>query len=173
VNFSDPFGLCPPTTPAEVLPCAGQMAAPAMALFQSLFKAMTLVLPMGEGAGAITSLGLGGRAAEVGVQANRAAGLAGEAAVAREAAAKGITIVGSQVAARTSQGLRVIDHLVQQADGSLVALEVKTGGGVRTAAQLAKDAAMETEGATLVGKNAPDALRGLTVQIPTTEVRPW
>ena len=32
---------------------------------------------------------------------------------------------------------------------------------------------METEGATLVGKNAPDALQGLTVQIPTIVIRPW
>jgi hypothetical protein len=68
--------------------------------------------------------------------------------------------------------LRVIDHLIQATDGSYVAIEVKTGNAVRSAAQLGKDAAMESEGATIVGKNAPQALRGETVRIPTVEVRP-
>ena len=123
----------------------------------------------------ITGLELGGagagRVTQAGITANRARGLAAEAKVALQITQDGGTILGSHVAARTSLGLRIIDHLVQQADGSMVAIEVKSGGGVRSAVQLAKDEEMATEGATLVGKNAPAALRGQAVQLPTIEVR--
>ena len=81
-------------------------------------------------------------------------------------------MVGQHVAARTSAGLRVIDILAQRPDATLVAIEVKTGNATRNASQLLKDALMELEGATLVGKNAPEALRGTTVHVPTVERRP-
>ncbi len=79
VNFSDPFGLCPPKKLSEVLYCAGQMAEPAMRIARVMWTAETLVLPMGEG-GALTTLSLGGRAAQGGTAAARALGEAGEVA---------------------------------------------------------------------------------------------
>ena len=94
------------------------------------------------------------KAVRAGVQANRIAGKAAEALAAKELVAEGSTILGSQVGARTSDGLRVIDHLIQNPAGKLVAVEVKAGNGSRSAAQLAKDGKMATEGAVLVGKHA-------------------
>jgi RHS repeat-associated protein len=108
---------------------------------------------------------------EVGVQANRARGLAAEARVAEELLQEGHVILGSHVAVNTAEGRRVIDHLIQTADGQIIAIEVKSGGAVRNSSQLAKDAALATEGGTLVGKNAPDALRGQTIIITTIERR--
>lgn len=98
---------------------------------------------------------------------NRAAGKEAEAIVARQLEAEGYRIVGSQVGARTSQGLRFIDHLVQDPVGNLIAIEVKSGGGVRTGLQIAKDSEMATRGAVLVGKNAPAGLAGASRVIPT------
>jgi len=92
--------------------------------------------------------------------ANRAAGIAGERIAARQLAAAGNKILGSQVSVRTSSGLRRIDHLIQTPGGRIVAIEVKTGNAVRNAAQLAKDALLSTEGGVLVGRNSPMALRG-------------
>jgi RHS repeat-associated protein len=108
-----------------------------------------------------------GRAATL--AANKAAGKAAEAAVARELTAAGEIILGSQVRAETSQGVRIIDHLVENADG-IRAVEVKSGNGVRNAEQVAKDAAMAIDGATLTGKHAPDPLKGKKVLLET-EVR--
>jgi Holliday junction resolvase-like predicted endonuclease len=97
----------------------------------------------------------------------RAYGLAAEARVAQELVSEGHTILGSQVTVRTSAARRVIDHLVQLSDGTIVAIEVKSGHAVRTASQIAKDTAMATEGGTIVGRNAPAALRGQTLLINT------
>ena len=102
--------------------------------------------------------------------ANKAMGKAAEAAVASELKAEGATILGSRVSAKTSAGARrVIDHLVEKS-GQIGAVEVKAGGATRNAAQIAKDNAMASGGATLVGKNAPAGLRGQTLRIET-EVR--
>jgi RHS repeat-associated protein len=98
---------------------------------------------------------------------NRLAGKEAEAVVGQQLVDEGYTILGSQVSVRTSQGLRVIDHLVQDAEGNILAIEVKNGGGFRKPLQVLKDTLMETEGAVIVGKNAPDALRGSTLRIPT------
>jgi len=73
------------------------------------------------------------------------------------------------VGVQTDKGLRVVDHMVQDG-GKLSAVEVKTGGATRNASQLAKDASMESKGGKIVGKNAPENLRGQTVKMPT-EVR--
>jgi RHS repeat-associated protein len=105
------------------------------------------------------------------VTLNRQAGQAAERLVADQLVAEGYEIVGSQVAVRTSEGLRYIDHLVRTPTGELIAVEVKSGGATRSAAQVAKDTAMASEGGRIVGKNAPDALRGQTVVIPTVERR--
>jgi hypothetical protein len=64
-------------------------------------------------------------------------------------------------------GLRVIDHLVQAPTGEIVAVEVKSGGAVRTGLQTLKDAAIEAGLGTFVGKNAPANLRGTSQPIPT------
>jgi hypothetical protein len=53
----------------------------------------------------------------------------------------------------------------------ITAIEVKRGGAVRSAAQLEKDAAMESEGA-LVGNNG-GALQGQTLKLKTVEARPF
>jgi hypothetical protein len=107
----------------------------------------------------------------VGVQANRAAGLAAEARTASDLIAEGNTILGSHVGARTSEGLRVIDHLIQTPNGQILAIEIKSGGAVRNARQMLKDSLMATEGAVITGKNAPVALRGQQIVISTIERR--
>jgi hypothetical protein len=106
-----------------------------------------------------------------GVQLNRAVGVRAEFAVARQLQAEGHTVLASQVTIRTSAGTRRVDHLVQTQDGHIFATEVKSGGGVRSGRQLAADHAMEVEGGTIVGTNAPEALRGRTLRIPTQEWR--
>ncbi|MCK6575797.1 hypothetical protein L6V77_32485 [Myxococcota bacterium] len=62
-----------------------------------------------------------------------------------------------------------MDHLIQTPSGQIFAVEVKSGGAVRSASQLAKDALLGTEGGVLVGKNAPAALRGQQLIIQTIE----
>jgi uncharacterized protein (DUF1501 family) len=101
--------------------------------------------------------------------ANRAAGLAAERLAARQLVAEGNAILGSQASVRTSLGLRRVDHLIQTPGGQILAVEVKTGNAARSAAQLAKDAALATEGGVLVGRNAPAALRGQQLIIQTIE----
>jgi RHS repeat-associated protein len=109
-------------------------------------------------------------AAEI-LATNRVAGKTAEALAKTDLVAQGNKILGSQVAVWTSLGLRVIDHLVQTPEGQIVAYEVKSGQAVRSAAQLAKDAEIATKGGVFVGKNAPAALRGQTLAVPTFELR--
>ena len=64
VNFSDPFGLCPPRTMAEVPICIGQLLAPAQRPLEIAGTVITQGLVAGLGAtmragAAITTLGLG------------------------------------------------------------------------------------------------------------------
>lgn len=103
--------------------------------------------------------------------ANKAAGKAAEAQAAKDLVAEGNTILGSQVSVRTAAGRRVIDHLVQDAKGTIRAVEVKSGGAVRNASQHRKDNALATQGGTFVGKNAPASLRGQKGIIETVERR--
>ncbi|HWO25766.1 MAG TPA: hypothetical protein VNO30_43820, partial [Kofleriaceae bacterium] len=105
------------------------------------------------GSGIQASVARGASQAEI-LAANRAAGIAAERAAARQLVAEGNTILGSQVSVRTSLGLRRIDHLIQTPGGQILAVEVKSGNAVRSAAQLAKDAALASEGGVLVGRNA-------------------
>jgi RHS repeat-associated protein len=138
----------------------------AATLLVSMGDAAAIVLPGVPALGGLTS-----KAEKVGatVLENAAKGKAAEKAVAGELKAEGKTILGSQVKAETSQGTRVIDHLVEDG-GTVGAVEVKSGNATRNASQVAKDGAMASEGATLKGKNAPDSLKGKTVKIET-EVR--
>jgi hypothetical protein len=90
------------------------------------------------------------------LEANKARGLLGEAHVVDLIAAGQIIpevgqpvtqIKGSQVPVRTAAGdLRIIDHVVVLADGTTVALEVKTDGAVRGPSQVAADAHIEQFG---------------------------
>jgi RHS repeat-associated protein len=67
VNFSDPFGLCPPKTLAEVFMCTGQILQPWQRPLEIAGMAVMLPLTITGEAGAITTLGIaGGRAAMVG-----------------------------------------------------------------------------------------------------------
>jgi len=100
---------------------------------------------------------------------NNATGKAAEALAKADLEAQGYTVIGSNVTARTSVGIRYIDHLVD-VEGDLFAVEVKSGGAVRNGSQLLKDTAMEMEGATLSGPNVPANLQGQTFNIPTVEM---
>ena len=120
-----------------------------------------MAVPLGEGSG----LSKGAQMLE-----NAAQAAAGEAKVAGELVSEGTTILGSRVGVQTDKGLRVVDHLTDAGNGGLKAVQVKTGGATRNTAQLAKDDAMATRGGKIVGKNAPEGLRGQTRKIPT-EVR--
>ncbi|MGD9588460.1 MAG: RHS repeat-associated core domain-containing protein [Pyrinomonadaceae bacterium] len=85
---------------------------------------------------------------------NGAKGAIGEAIALAKLAADGVEVVGTRVSAKlASGGRRVIDILVKVGD-EVVAIEVKTGGARRGAAQVTKDAEMLSNGATLVGQNA-------------------
>jgi len=123
---------------------------------------------MAMGVGLIAGLEIASNALEPGegevaqVLKNAAMGKAGEAIVREQLVGEGKTILGSQVSARTSEGRRVIDHLVKDANG-VHAVEVKTGNATRNGRQLAKDNAMATNGAKLVGKNAPTDMKGTEV----------
>jgi RHS repeat-associated protein len=103
--------------------------------------------------------------------ANKAAGAAAEAQAASDLIAEGNTILGSQVSVRTAGGRRVVDHLIETPEGDIVAVEVKSGDAVRNSSQLAKDQLIATEGGVIIGKNAPDALKGQQLIINTIERR--
>ncbi len=75
-------------------------------------------------------------------------GKAAEAQAAKDLVAEGNSILGSQVSVRTAKGRRVIDHL----NGTIRAVEVKAGGAVRNASQLAKDNTLATQGEPLLVK---------------------
>jgi uncharacterized protein RhaS with RHS repeats len=120
----------------------------------------------------VTGLGLELRAVKAArLAANKVAGKAAEARAARELVAEGNRIIGSQVTVQTAAGRRVIDHVIETPDGTIKAIEVKSGNAERSASQKAKDAAAETTGATFKGKNAPEQLRGETRKIKTEERR--
>jgi RHS repeat-associated protein len=97
---------------------------------------------------------------------NAATGKLGEAIVRDQLVSEGKTVLGSQVSVQTSEGRRVIDHLVQDG-GGVRAVEVKTGNATRNARQVAKDSAMANEGGKIVGKNAPPDLRGKIMKVIT------
>ncbi|MGG2100494.1 RHS repeat-associated core domain-containing protein [Stenotrophomonas sp. NRRL B-14846] len=181
-TFDDPDGRCPScdrfgdafakepqafdhpgfTVPAAIV--AAAMAAPVVweVGMAAMANPATTTAIVGE---------VGAAAGVTGVGANQAVGKAAERLAAKELVAEGNKILGSQVGARTSSGLRVIDHLVETPSGKVMGIEVKAGNGVRNSAQLTKDAKMATEGAVLTGKNAPEALRGQRMIIETVERR--
>ncbi len=102
---------------------------------------------------------------------NRQQCLAAEKIVAQQLEAQGNKVLGSHVGIRTSKGLRVVDHLVQTPDGTIIAIEVKSGNAIRNPAQIAKDQIIATEGGVVVGKNAPAGLSGQPVKIVTVVIQ--
>ncbi len=135
------------------------------------FQDATTLIPVGTVLRGLQVLRNAGRAVQTGLQANRAAGKAAELLAAKELVAEGNILLGSQVAARTANGLRVIDHLIMTPAGKIIAVEVKAGNAIRSAAQLGKDGKMAIDGAILVGKNVPESLRGQKIVIDTIERR--
>jgi RHS repeat-associated protein len=80
VNFSDPFGLCPPKTLAEVFMCTGQILQPWQPVLETWATAVLSILPLGGGGGrAFTKLGL----AEAGTEAYAAGRALSAAALAK------------------------------------------------------------------------------------------
>ncbi len=120
-------------------------------------------------------LGVAGQALEASPLAtqigrNALKGGAGEATVKAILRMRGYKIVGEQVSVMTSAGRRVVDFVVEKA-GETLAIEVKTGDAVRSASQLAKDAAMESEGGRVGASGG--ALAGQTLKVRTIEMRPF
>jgi RHS repeat-associated protein len=103
---------------------------------------------------------------------NKAAGKAAEQAVVTTLKKEGREILGQQVGVKTSQGLRKVDVLTKDAAGKLANVEVKSGGAVRNASQVAKDNEIAAQGGTYVGKNTPESMRGQTVKVPTEVKKP-
>jgi hypothetical protein len=102
---------------------------------------------------------------------NRKNGKRREDEVKKELEAEGHEVVGSQVTVKTPKTNRVIDHVIKEkGTGAHKAIEVKAGGAKRSRQQIEKDNAMEHQGGTFVGKNAPPHLQGQTLKIKT-EVR--
>lgn len=111
------------------------------------------------------------RAAER-LEANKLQGSAGEVRVEGEILSGNpiaelgspATLVGSQVQVETSAGLRIIDHLVELPTGELVALEVKTGGAVRSQYRLDCDLALELQGGRRAGGGPIGPIRTVVLQ---------
>jgi hypothetical protein len=74
---------------------------------------------------------------------------------------------------RTPQGIRYIDHLIQDEAGYISAVEVKAGDAVRNASQVAKDNSIATQGGTFTGEFGSTSLgQQLSgVPIPTTVIQ--
>jgi Holliday junction resolvase-like predicted endonuclease len=102
------------------------------------------------------------------LQQNKIAGASAERVAAQQLESQGYKIVGSQVSIRTSAGNRRVDHLVEDTNGNLIAIEVKSGNAIRSSTQLKKDALIQNDGGVVIGKNAGDYLNQ-TVKIPTIE----
>ena len=98
-----------------------------------------------------------------GVQANRAVGLALEDKIAGELGKYGFTKVAQRFWVRTGLGWRVIDILAER-NGFYVAFEIKSGGSVYLASQIAKDAWMARLGVELFRD-------GRIFQVPTILIR--
>ncbi|MCP4303728.1 MAG: hypothetical protein GY788_02380, partial [bacterium] len=123
----------------------------------------SVVGPVGRAAGFLS------RAAKTDqLVSNIVNGRIAEREVAKQLISKGNSILGTQVSVRTRAGLRRVDILTVDA-GKLVGVEVKSGSATRSAAQLAKDRLIATEGGVIVGKNAPASLRGRRVVFDTIQ----
>jgi len=102
---------------------------------------------------------------------NKAQGKQRELEVKKELEAEGHEVLGSEVTIKTPETNRRVDHLIKDGKtGKIRAIEVKSGNAKRNKTQIDKDNAMESKGGEIIGKNAPDKLKGMTKKIPT-EVR--
>ena len=82
VNYSDPFGLCPPKTMAEVAICTGQLLQPVQRPLEAggVLAIAPLAGEMGMIGDGITALGVAAREGISGTRLARVLGTAGEAA---------------------------------------------------------------------------------------------
>jgi len=111
------------------------------------------------------------RAAKVAriLKANKLRGDAAEELVERTFLQSGFELVGRRVSIVTSKGRRQIDRLFRDSSNRLFAVEVKSGGAVRSAEQVVKDRLLATQGGRFVGKNAGD-LAGSVERLDTLVV---
>jgi len=99
---------------------------------------------------------------------NKAQGKKRELEVKKELEAEGHEVLGSEVTIKTPKTNRRVDHLIRDGEtGKIRAIEVKSGNAERNRTQIKKDNVMESEGGKIIGKNAPDELKGMTIKIPT------
>ncbi len=173
---------CIPATRLTSLTVQNRFNAVGMRIVPSQIKVVLLGAGGGKGGGPGKGNGPGGSAAKGGkgsgtkaakraqLKRNHARGKQREKEVEAQLRRDGHDVQGTQVSAKTPLSRRVIDILIKDGrTGQLRAIEVKAGGATRSATQLAKDNAMASQGATLVGKNAPSGLSGI-LKIPTQVV---
>ncbi|NJS37561.1 MAG: hypothetical protein HC765_16030 [Brachymonas sp.] len=103
--------------------------------------------------------------------ANKAKGKEAEQLAKPVIEAQGKQVIGSQVTIQTSTGKRVADHVTKDSKGNIGLSEVKSGDATRSAAQMAKDTEIATQGGKMVGKNAPEGLVNTNVKAVTEVVR--
>lgn len=102
---------------------------------------------------------------------NQLAGRLAEMEVRNKLEKEGFEVVAEQVAVKTPHTRRRIDLLVRdKRTGELRAVEVKSGGATRDAAQVRKDRALENGDAVFVGKNA-GPLKGEPAKMKTDVYR--
>ena len=90
------------------------------------------------------------------VTKNKATGDAAAKAFLNGMRQQGVNIVGEQIYIDTPLGDRIADG-VAEVNGKYVAIEVKSGGGVRTALQFAKDISINVFGGQAFGSQASQA----------------
>lgn len=95
-------------------------------------------------------------------------GQAGVAQARRELLSEGKTIAAEEVTVVTSKGRRRIDLVVRDENGTMEAVEVKTGHSRYTRSQREKDHALRQEGGRTVGENAKKAGLDEHTKLPTT-----
>jgi RHS repeat-associated protein len=97
----------------------------------------------------------------------RQLGEAGEAAAVSYLVDKGDTILAQQLYVRTPLGLRIVDIVVREPSGRVVAYEVKAGSAVRSSMQYAKDYAIWRDGGEVRSLNKRGFEQGSRVQFGT------
>ena len=130
---------------------------------------LVLTLPGIEvvgGSGQLTYIGTAGMLPQVSMMsggttgpANKAQGQAGEAQVRKWLEESGFEILGEQVGIRIKtllgNRIRIVDFLVVDGRGKVIAVEVKTGGGTLSPRQVKLDDMMRTQGGVITNPNVP------------------
>jgi RHS repeat-associated protein len=167
ISYRDPFGLKPKNPGDDADGDATGLVAALRGVVDQALQALQNMLSVNEAVTGAPISVVGGLSRAEQLKANREQGKAAERRVGQELVDEGNEILGSQVTVRTSEGRRVPDHLILNPSDEILAVEVKSGNGVRTEAQILKDGIMAKTGATIIGKNAPPHLRGKFLKIVT------